>query len=142
MAIRILIVDDFQSWRRLVSAMLQDNPEFQIIGEAADGLEAVQKSEELQPDLILLDIGLPKLNGLEAARRMCAVAPGSKILFVSENQCPTLAREALRISRCARGYVVKSDGASELLPAMQFVSSRLGTLTLTDPSDVQAPNLA
>jgi len=129
--------------------MLQDNPEFQIIGEAADGLEAVQKSEELQPDLILLDIGLPKLNGLEAARRMCAVAPGSKILFVSENQCPTLAREALRISRCARGYVVKSDGASELLPAMQavmqgrqFVSSRLGTLTLTDPSDVQAPNLA
>ena len=142
-AIRILIVDDFQSWRRLVSAMLQDNPEFQIVGEASDGLEAIQKSEELQPDLILLDIGLPKLNGLEAARRMCAVAPGSKILFVSENQCPTLAREALGTSRCARGYVVKSDGASELLPAMeavmqgkQFVSSRFGTLTLTDPSDV------
>lgn len=122
--------------------MLQDNPEFQIICEAADGLEAVQKSEELQPDLILLDIGLPKLNGLEAARRICAIAPGSKILFVSENQCPTLAQEALRASQCARGYVVKSDAATELLPAMaavmkhrQFVSSRFAALPFTKPSD-------
>jgi two-component system, NarL family, nitrate/nitrite response regulator NarL len=135
--IRILVVDDFQSWRRLISAMLQDNPEFQIVGEAADGLEAVQKSEELQPDLILLDIVLPQLNGLEATRRICAIAPGSTILFVSENQCPTLAQEALRASRCARGYVVKSDAASELLPAMeaviqgrQFVSSRFAALKL------------
>jgi DNA-binding NarL/FixJ family response regulator len=98
----VLIVDDFLSWRRWVSAMLQDNPGFQIVGEASDGLEAVLKSEELQPDLVLLDIGLPKLNGIEAARRICAIAPGSTILFVSENQCPTLAHEALRTNRCAR----------------------------------------
>src|SRR5271169_2713096 len=122
--------------------MLHDDPEFQVIGEASDGLEAVQKSAELQPDLILLDIGLPKLTGLEAARRICAIAPGSTILFVTENQCPTLAQEALRTSRCARGYVVKSDGAGELLPAMkavmqgrQFISSRFAALRFIGPSD-------
>jgi len=75
-AIRILIVDDFQSWRRLVSAMLQDSPEFQIIGGAADGLEAVQKSEELQPDLILLAIGLPEFNGLGSRARNVRRRPG------------------------------------------------------------------
>lgn len=140
--IRILIVDDFQSWRRWVSAMLQDNPEFRIVGEASDGLEAVQKSADLQPDLILLDIGLPKLNGIEAARRICAIAPGSTILFVSENQCPTLAYEALHASRCARGYVVKSDAATELLPAMngvmqgrEFVSSRFEAFKFLGPAE-------
>ena len=132
--VRILIVDDFQSWRQFVSEMLQDRPQFQIIGEAADGLEAVRKSEELQPCLVLLDIGLPKLNGIEAARRICAIAPACRILFVSENQCPTIAQEALSVGACARGYVVKSCAAEELLPALEavmqdkhFVSSRFAT---------------
>ena len=140
--IRILIVDDFQSWRRLVSSMLQDNPEFQIIGEASDGLEAVQMSEELQPDLILLDVGLPKLNGIEAARRICAIAPGSTILFVSENQCHSVAQEALRTGACTRGYMVKSDAAHDLLPAMKavmqdkrFISSRFAAFKLGDSPD-------
>jgi DNA-binding NarL/FixJ family response regulator len=129
--IRILIVDDFQSWRRFVYAMLEDRPEFQIVGEASDGLEAIRKSEELQPGLILLDIGLPKLNGIEVARRICAIAPACRILFVTENRCPTIAQEALNIGSCTRGYVVKSDAAHDLLPAMeavmqdrQFVSRR------------------
>lgn len=120
--------------------MLQDQPQFQIVGEASDGLEAIQKSKELQPDLILLDIGLPKLNGIEAARRICATAPHSTILFVSENQCPALAHEALRAGRCARGYVVKSDAATEVLPAMEgvmqgreFVSSRFETFKFLGP---------
>ena len=84
--VRILLVDDFQPWRRCVSTMLEGCGEFQIVGEASDGLEAVRKSEELRPDLVLLDIDLPGLNGIEAARRICAVAPDSAILFISGNQ--------------------------------------------------------
>ncbi len=79
------MVDDFEPFRRLVVSMLQKQPELQIIYEASDGSEAVQKAEELQPDLILLDIGLPKLNGIEAARRIRKLSPGSKILFVSQD---------------------------------------------------------
>jgi len=117
--------------------MLQERPEFEIVGEASDGLEAVHKSEELQPGLILLDIGLPKLNGIEAARRICAIAPACRILFVSENQCPTIAQQALSVGACTRGYVVKSCAAEELLPAMEavvqdrhFVSSRFAVSEL------------
>jgi len=74
-AIRILVVEDFEPFRRLVRRHLERRPEFQIIGEVADGLEAVQKAKELQPDLVLIDIGLPTLNGIEAARRIREVAP-------------------------------------------------------------------
>jgi len=115
--------------------MLQERPDFQIIGEASDGLEAIRKSEELQPGLVLLDIGLPKLNGIEAARQICAIAPACRILFVSENQCPTIAQQALSVGACTRGYVVKSYAAEELLPALDavihdrhFVSRRFAAL--------------
>jgi len=130
--IRILIVDDFQPWRSLVSSILQDRRKFRVIGEASDGLEAVRKSAELQPDLILLDIGLPGLNGIEVARQVCALVPGCKILFVSEHRCPTMVQEALRSGACTRGYVLKSAVLTDLLPAVeaimqdgQFVSGSL-----------------
>ena len=116
---RILVVDDYEPWRRFVSTTLQKQPELQIIGEAVDGLEAVQKAEELQPDLIVLDIGLPTLNGIEVARQMRQVSPTSKILFVSENRSADIIKEAL--STGAGGYVVKSDAAGELLPAVDTV---------------------
>jgi CheY-like chemotaxis protein len=80
---RILVVDDYEPWRRFVSTTLHKQPKLQVIGEALDGLEAVQKAEELQPDLIVLDIGLPTLDGIEAARRIRKLAPKSKILFVN-----------------------------------------------------------
>jgi DNA-binding NarL/FixJ family response regulator len=116
---RVLIVDDFEPWRRVVRWMLQYFAEWQIVGEASDGVEAVQRSKELQPDLVLLDIGLPKLNGIDAAKPILSVAPHSKIVFVSVDLCPELVQGALRNG--GHGYVVKSDAASDLLTAMSTV---------------------
>jgi DNA-binding NarL/FixJ family response regulator len=118
-SIRVLVVEDYESWRRYLSTLLLKHMGLQVIGEVSDGLDAVQKAEELQPDLILLDIGLPRLNGIEAARRIRRVSPDSKILFVSENRSPDVAEEALNAG--AVGYVLKSDSESELLPGIRAV---------------------
>jgi len=83
--IRVLVVDDYSPWRNFASGTLQKQSDFKIVDEAADGLEAVKKAQELQPDLILLDIGLPTLNGIEAAIEIREVCPMSKIVFLSEN---------------------------------------------------------
>ena len=99
--------------------MLQGFAEWQIVGEASDGVEAVQRTKELEPDLVLLDIGLPKLNGIDAAKPILSVAPHSKIVFVSVDLCPELVQGALRNG--GHGYVVKSDAASDLLTAMSTV---------------------
>ena len=100
----ILVVDDFEGFRRFVCSVLQPRAEFQA-AEASNGLEAVKKAEELQPDLILLDIGLPDLNGLEVAKRVLKVAPAAKILFLSQESSPDVVRKALRLG--ALGYVHK-----------------------------------
>jgi DNA-binding NarL/FixJ family response regulator len=128
--IRILLVDDFESFRSFTSSLLRRQPRFQIVGEALDGPEADQKAEELKPDLVVLDIGLPKLNGIEAARQIRTVSPDSKILFVTGNDDPEVARAALGTG--ATGYVAKSDAPVELLSAVeavllgkQYVSKRL-----------------
>jgi len=128
--VRVLVVDDFEPWRDYVRSALKTQPELQVVGEASDGLEAVQKSQELQPDLILLDIGLPTMNGIESARRIKQLAPGAKILFASENSDVDVVRVAL--SDGARGYILKADAGHELLPAIEavlrgdrFVSKRL-----------------
>jgi DNA-binding NarL/FixJ family response regulator len=129
--IRVLIVDDYEPWRRFIRLTLLAYERLQVIGEACDGLEAVPKAQELQPDLILLDIGLPHLNGIEAARKIREVSPESKILFVSENRSLDIVEKAL--STGASGYVLKADGATELLAAVgailqgkQFMSAQLG----------------
>ena len=116
---RILLVDDSAAWRRMVVKLLQDCTDWQIISEASDGFEAVQKTKELQPDLILLDIGLPRLNGIEAARQICATVPHPKILFLSASLHSDVMQEALCAG--AQGYVVKSDAAHDLLPAVEAV---------------------
>jgi DNA-binding NarL/FixJ family response regulator len=105
--------------RRFERLTLLAQKDLQIIGEAADGDEAIQKVVELQPEVILLDISLPRLNGIEAARRIAKVAPNSKILFVTENRSTDMAEEAL--STGAAGFVIKSDAARELLPAIKTV---------------------
>jgi DNA-binding NarL/FixJ family response regulator len=142
--VRILVVDDFEPWRRFVLSTLRRRPELQVIYEASDGLEAVQKAEELRPDLILLDIGLPQLNGIEAARRIRRVAPDSKILFVSQESSADVAQEALRLG--AWGYVIKAHAASELLAAVeavvhaqQFVSAGLASQVLPGAGEEQIP---
>ena len=118
-SVRVLVVDDYLPWRQFVCRALLARPTWQIIGQVSDGLEAVQKAQILQPDLIVLDIGLPTINGIEAARRMRTAAPDSKILFLSENSSAEIAEEAFRTG--AAGYVVKSTAAQELLPALDAV---------------------
>jgi CheY-like chemotaxis protein len=99
--------------------MLRIQEDLQVIGAVSDGLEAVQKAHELQPDLILLDIGLPNLSGIEAARRMRELTPQSRILVVSEHRSGHIAEEALRAG--ANGYVVKSFAWRDLLSAIRIV---------------------
>jgi DNA-binding NarL/FixJ family response regulator len=103
-SIRILAVDDFKDWLRQVRLLLQPRPESQVIAEASDGLEAVQKAENLKPDLIPLDIGLPKLNGIEAARQIRQRSPSSKIIFLSQNSDLDVVRAAFghgRVGLCS-----------------------------------------
>lgn len=119
MQVKVLIVDDFDAFRQFVCSMLQKTAEFSVIGEASDGLEGLQKAEQLQPDVVLLDIGLPRLNGLQAARRISIVAPRAKILFVSENNDPDVLASAL--AEGAYGYVQKSAAYRELLIALEIV---------------------
>ena len=127
---RVLVVEDYERWRRFLISVLQTRPDLRIVGEASDGPSAVEKAQELQPDLILLDIGLPSLNGIEAARQIAKVSPKSKILFATENRSSEIADEALRTG--ALGFVLKSDARKQLLPAVdavlqgkRFVSSTL-----------------
>ena len=144
-SIRILIVDDFKDWRRQVCLLFQARPDWQVIAEASDGSEAVQKAEELKPDLILLDIGLPKLNGIEAARRIRHLSPSSKIVFLSQDNSIDAVQAAL--STGAQCYVCKSDAGSELLSAVeaalrgkQYLSSSLRGYEFADTSVEKAPH--
>ena len=116
---RVLVVDDHEDWRRRLSAAVRKRPETHVIGEAADGPDAVRIAQQQCPDLILLDIGLPTLNGIEAARQIRDCSPASKILFVTENRSFELVQEALHTG--GEGYVIKSDAGSELLTAMDTV---------------------
>jgi two-component system nitrate/nitrite response regulator NarL len=98
---------------------LQQRPELQIVGEASDGLEGVQKAKDLQPDLILLDIGLPRLNGIEAAHRILKFSPNANILFISqENDAAVIAAAT---GNGAKGFVRKLVVNRELLPAIEAV---------------------
>ena len=120
-SIRVMVVEDFQPFRQLVCSKLEEQPELQVICEVSDGLEAVQKAEELKPDLILLDIGLPTLDGIEAARRILELVPESKIIFLTLQTSPAFVEEAMRLG--AWGYVYKTQVACDLLPAISAVLS-------------------
>ena len=117
--ISVLVVEDYEPFRHFIAATLQTQSRFRILKEEPDGAEAVRQAQQLLPDLILLDVGLPTLNGIEAAQRIRKLAPVSKILFVSENRSPDVAEGALRAG--GLGYVVKSDAARDLLRAIDAV---------------------
>ena len=127
--VRILVVDDFELFRQFVRSIMAENRELQIVEDASDGLEAVQKAVELKPDLILMDIGLPSLNGIEAARQIRKLVPESKIIFLSQESSAEVVQKAMGVG--ASGYVIKVMAGCELLTAVgavligkRFVSSR------------------
>ena len=116
---RVLVVEDFLPFRQFVCSRLGTKPELQVVAEASDGLEAVQKAEELKPDLILLDIGLPTLNGIDAARQIRKLSPQSKIIFLSQESSADVIEAALSLGALA--YVVKTRAESDLLAAVDSV---------------------
>jgi DNA-binding NarL/FixJ family response regulator len=115
--VRILLADDFAPWRSQVRSFLQRETEWKIVFEACDGLEAVQKTVELHPDVVLLDVSMPGLNGIEAASRIRHLSPDSKIVILTQNADEDLRTAALQAGALA--YVLKAEMTTELIPAVQ-----------------------
>jgi DNA-binding NarL/FixJ family response regulator len=113
---RVLIVDDFKPWRDKARDIIEAQPELQVIAEASDGEEAVQLAAALKPDLVVLDIGLPKLNGLNAATRIFKVSPASRVVFLSMQNDPATIEATLNVG--ASAYVHKLDAGDLLLGAI------------------------
>ncbi len=120
MSIRILLVDDHPVVRRGLKALLRGRFEWEIVDEAADGVEAVEKAQEHKPDVVVLDVSMPRMDGLEACRRIRQSTPEAEILIVTQNDSPQMMKEALGAG--ARGYVVKSNVARDLIIAVEAVS--------------------
>jgi DNA-binding NarL/FixJ family response regulator len=144
--IRVLVVDDYRPFRQFTCATLGKNAELQVVGEAADGFEAVQKAVELRPELIVLDIGLPGLSGLEAARRIRKLSSESRIIFVTQESSTDVVREALSLG--GQGYVVKTHAGKELLAAVEavnqgkrFIGSGLVADHFTGATDFQTSDI-
>ena len=118
--IRILVVDDFEPYRRFICSMIQQRPDLTVLAEVQDGLEAVRQAGLLQPDLILLDVGLPLLNGIEAARQIVKVTSTARIIFLTQESSAEVVHEALALG--AWGYVIKAQAGTELLAAVDAVA--------------------
>jgi len=117
---RILVVEDSEDWRRVIVGLLREVPSFEIVGEAWDGVQAIQIAGEMQPTVVLLDIGLPRLNGIQAGAWIRKVAPAAKIIFVSQEFDPDLIDAAMEIG--AYGFVLKFDAGEALIPAIRAVT--------------------
>src|SRR5215831_12703192 len=120
MTIRILVVDDHPIVRQGLKTLLEGHSGWQVVGEASDGAEAIEKAKYLSPDVMVLDVTMPRMNGLEACRLLRRQSPELEILFVTQHDSPQMMREALDAG--ARGYVVKSNAARDLLEGVEAVS--------------------
>jgi DNA-binding NarL/FixJ family response regulator len=114
---RLLIVDDHEIFRRGLRALLEPSSEWQICGEAVDGLDAVEQCKLLKPDIVVLDVSMPRLNGLEAARLIRRENPDSKIVIITQHDSPQIRSAALEAG--ARAFVTKSAVGSELVSALR-----------------------
>jgi DNA-binding NarL/FixJ family response regulator len=117
--VRILVVDDVAYWREFVCSVLRSEPLFDIICEAVDGSQAFAMAGRLQPTVALLDVGLPKLSGIDAAIKIRKIAPNTRIVFLSDQRDSDVVQAALQV---ADGYVLKSDAAIDLVPAIHSVA--------------------
>jgi DNA-binding NarL/FixJ family response regulator len=121
MTVRILLVDDHPIVRQGLRTLLEGRPGWQVVGEASDGIEALDKIDVLEPDVVVLDVTMPRMNGLEACRLIQLKGKTSlEVLFVTQHDSPQMMREALDAG--ARGYVVKSNAGRDLLEAVEAVS--------------------
>lgn len=114
---RVLIVDDHEILRRGVRSLLVEQADFIICGEAVDGQDAIEKARELKPDLIIMDVSMPRLNGLEATRQIVSADPGCRVVILSQHEAREMARQALNAG--AHGYVVKSSISKDLISAVR-----------------------
>lgn len=117
--ISILLAEDFRPYRALVASLLNQESSVQVVGEASDGLEVVDKAQQLRPGLILMDIGLPKLNGLEAAKRILNLNPSAKIVFLTQETDTDVVKEAFSLG--AYGYIAKQEAETKLLTALAAI---------------------
>lgn len=150
MSFRILVADDHEVVRRGLCALLQAQLDWEICGEAADGREALEKTQKLKPDVVILDIGMPSLNGLEATRQILKLNPQTKILILTLHDSDQVVREVLNAG--ARGFLLKSDAARDLVAAVEalrrdktYFTSKVAAMVLEGflkngtPSAVPAP---
>ncbi len=119
---RVLTADDHEAVRRGIQDVIKSDPAFEVCGEAADGWEAVEKAKQLKPDIVVMDINMPGLNGLEATRQITKEAPGTEVLVLTVYDSEQLIEQLLRSG--ARGYLLKSDAAADLLMAIRSLAQR------------------